>query len=204
MTTRAVFALVLLLCAPAFASDEDATPDGTSVSTANSCTTSDAHTTLDDDVDGSGTDWCTSNTCTGASASSPVWHLTFTTPTNPPSTATGKIELAARARKCFTGGNDPACVFDFYCGGVLIANGTGASISSTTAQVFSETFTLDTGLCAADGSDIEARLTCTRGAAPAINRRAADVEAVEWRVTWYLERNAIVVSQSEGWGGLDE
>ena len=202
--TRAVFVAVLLLCGPAFAVDEDATPDGTSLSTANSCTTGTAHTTLDDDVDGSGTDWCTANTCSGASASSPVWHLTFVTPTNPPSTTTEKIELAARARQCTTGGNPPTCIFDLYCNAVSIASGSGVSITNTTAQVFSEVFTLDQGLCAADGSDVEARLTCTRGALPAADRRAADVEAVEWRVTWYLERGATVVSQSDGWGGLHE
>jgi len=182
--TKWLALLVALLFPIVACAQEDERPDGTFATSGSSCTTSDAHTTLDDDVDGAGTDYCTASTCSGSSASEPSFVLTFNTPSGNPSTATDAQQYAVRLKKCDGTGNDPTCELTYCCnGGSVVTTGASQTISNASAHIVTQNFTFNTASCAADGSDTEICLACFRPSGSPSGRRSVDVESVEWRAT---------------------
>lgn len=187
--------ILLALAGPMLAQDEVLSPDGTVESISNSCTTGNAHTTLDDDPDSPGGDWCTSSTCAGNPTNDTAWRLTFGTPGTNPSTATDAQTFAAYVRSCQSGGTDPTCRLDLYCNGSLVESGSDQAITSATGQLITELVTFNAGSCASDGSDAEVRLYCTASGGSPSGRRTGEADAVEWRVTYAsaMSRRVIVV-----------
>ncbi len=159
------------------AANVDVRPDATASVTASSCTTGTAHTSLDEDVDGAADGvQCTAT----ANSSNHDIRLQFATPASAPSNATNAQVFAFRAKRNATGGNgNPTAAADYYCNGSLVAAGS-AQVLTDTYDIYTQTFTFNTGSCASDGSDVEVLLNCTTNGGGA-NQRSCSYESVEWR-----------------------
>jgi hypothetical protein len=157
---------------------EDVRPDATAAEAGGTCTTSDAHTTMDDDVDGGGD----GSICTADSATADHdIRLNFAIPSINPTTGTNVQTFAVLARNSQTSGNGVAQVaLHLYCNGTQRATGTNQNLGDTYAIV-TQTFTFHAS-CAADGSDVEVLVDCTAADNGGTNHdTSCNYEAVEWR-----------------------
>lgn len=168
----------------ALAATEDVRPNATAAEEAGSCTTSDAHTTMDDDVEGGGdSSLCTASTPT----SSHDIRLNFATPSGNPTTGTNAQTFKLLAINSQTSGNGVAtAALDFYCNGVLIEAGANQNLGDTLTTI-TETFTFDAGSCATDGSDVEVLIDCLAdNNGGTSNDTSCNYEAVEWVADYFV------------------
>lgn len=176
---RRVLPVLLLVALPAWA--EDVRPNGTSTSSANSCSTATAHTTTDDDPNTPGGDWCTDSTCGDNAAA--TWLMQFATPTGgSPTSGADEQAFAVYVRKCRSASGNPTCTLNVYCNGSLITTGGSQSITSTTGQLLTQAFTFS-GSCASDGSDMEIQVACAGSGGSPSARNEVDLDAAEWRAS---------------------
>jgi len=175
------FAALLVLCAlPAWA--EDVRPNGTTTSSANSCTTANAHTTTDDDPDAPAGDWCTDSNCGNNTAA--TWLMQFDSPVGGnPTSGTDDQALAVYVRKCRSASGTPSCALNVYCNGSLVTSGSSQDVTSTTGQLLTQAFTFSGGSCASDGSDLEIQVVCSQSGGSPSSRNEVDLDAAEWRAS---------------------
>src|SRR3989344_103543 len=158
----------------------DGAPNATAAEAGGACTTSNAHTNMDDDVDGGGD----GNLCSADSATAAHdIRFNFNTPSGNPQTGANVQAFALLARNSQTSGNGVATVaLDLYCNGSLVEAGADQSLGDTLAIV-TETWTFNAGSCASDGSDVEVLVDCTADDNGGTNNdTSCTYEAVEWRV----------------------
>lgn len=186
---RIVAALVVasaLGLSPVFAQDQRPTA---TISVANStCTTANAHTTLNTDVDAPGNDWCDAV----ADDTDHDIMLRFDT-TADLSTAANAQAFAVFVRRSATGGNDPAVALDAFRGSTCatsVQNNQNQTITSDTGQIITDTWTADV----TDGSQNRClELDCARSGGASASRRSCDYDAAEWRATFAAGRRVIII-----------
>lgn len=173
---RTVWVVVFAALVLGFAcmvSAEEVRPDGTRSVTNNDCTTSTAHTTMDDDPQSPGGDWCTA-----PDNNSTAVVIQFASPSGSISTATDAqtFRLYVRRDAATSPGNgEPTARMDAYDATSLIETGAGGLVTSDSGQLLSESWTSNTS----DGTGIEVDIVCTAaGGGP--NQRGCDFDAVEW------------------------
>jgi len=162
------------------AGTEDVIPNATATETNTTCTTANAHTTLDDDPDAPGGDWCSAD----SDGVTVTIRTNMATPvdSDPVSTASEaqKVDVYVRGSKA-SGNGTPTLQIDYYCNGSLVESDTSNTVNSGTGEKLSATFT-HTGACASDGSDVEILIQCApNGGVP--NEKTCDFDAVEWEAT---------------------
>jgi len=160
-----------------FGASEDVTPNATAAESGSDCTTSNAHTQMDNDPDG-GTDSNLCNDNIATQGSGPDIRLNFNTPSFSPGDLTDGQAFAFLVTTAQNGGNAPTVQADLWCNGSEVETGSAQSIpaGSSTFTLLTESFTFDGGACASDGSDVEVRMICS-----ASNNRHCDYDSVEWR-----------------------
>lgn len=175
---RALLILALLLSSPALAQRVEAVrPDSTEAENGTDCTTSNAHTTLDDDPDAPDANWCAASTC-GSGSVNTVVDLTMGNPTISPMTSAGSLHvMRAWVRKCGTGGSNPTCRLDAYEDETLRTTGSTDTITSDSGQFVVETFEMS-GWTDTTGDLLEVRVVCVTAGTGAA-KRTADIGAVE-------------------------
>lgn len=185
--TRLLLSLCLAVVVVA-AWGEDVRPDGTQAEDATDCTTSNAHTRMDNDVTDAwnGGDDCDmgSAPCNTSTDFDFVSNITFGTPSASPVVTAGAQVFAMRARKCSTlQSGTPAVRMDAYCNGTLVQTGTDQNVSWNGGEgdVVTQAWTFNTTDCASDGSDVEILVHCNAaGGSPSARVRCA-FDAIEWR-----------------------
>lgn len=191
MIRRLVLTAVLLAVALPAWGQVDIRPEST-VSVANStCTTGNAHTTLDDDPDAPTNDWCDAVD----DATDHDIMIRFDLTGSDLDTTTEIQTFAVYTRRSATGGNDPTISLDAYRGSTcatLVENNGTTTITSDTGQLITDTWTAGV----ADGSEYRCvSLDCARSGGSTPSRRSCDYDAVEWRAVLVAagERRFIVV-----------
>lgn len=157
----------------------DVRPDATASEATGSCTTANAHTTLDEDVESPGGDLCSADSAT---ANHDI-RLNFATPSLTPGVLADGQTFKAHARNSQTSGNGVATLaLDIYCNGSLVSAGVDQSLGDALATI-SRTWTFNSVSCAANGSDVEVLLDCTAANnGGTANDTSCTYEAVEWIV----------------------
>lgn len=191
--SRWLAVLLLLLSAPVFG-QEDVVPNTDEASDSETSCDTTVEPSIDDDPDSPDGTECTADTCTGSSASTWDFRVGFATPSGNPTTTSEDQTFVVRVKQCSAGSGSPDVDVDLFCNGSLVEDNGVVEVSSTTYTNVSYTFTFG-GTCASDGSDVEARVTCTRGGGSPSNRRSCDVDSLEWvaNVTAASSAQAIVI-----------
>lgn len=128
-------------------------------------------TAIDEDPDTPGTDWATApdnnTTCSV--------RVGFPTPSGNP---TGNITVDVYVRKnAASGSGTPTCEIDLYENGTLVASGSAQSVTSTTGQKLSQTFSSYT-LSDPTGAGLEVLVTGSASGGNPNSRSSVDLNAV--------------------------
>jgi hypothetical protein len=158
-------------------------------SMAGSCTTSTAHTLMDDDPQSPTGDWCVDD-----DNSNNAVRIQFASPTGSLSTGTDaqQFELYVRRDAATSPGNGtPNVAMDAYDDTSLIESGdTPLTLTSDSGESTTESWTSNTS----DGSNIEVDIVCTAaGGGP--NKRSCDYDAVRWYATLATGERMMVIGE---------
>jgi hypothetical protein len=165
-----------LLAGPAFSQSVE-TPNATASVDLSTCTTANAHTTLDDDPDSPGGDWCNAS----ADNSAHAIVNNYTDPSITLDNATDAQEIALYVKASNPGGTSPQVSLNIYDGANcadLHESGTLQTVTSESGQLLTQSWT-SAGI--SGSADVCVQILCSAvGGSPAI-RNSCDYDAVEWR-----------------------
>lgn len=193
---RWLLALLLLVAAPAWAQDQELTPDGENNPTdvfADNCTTACNATTCNTDVD---EPFASSDDVENKSITNNATILyDFPTPSANPDTGTNQQSIDIEVSRCDddagcterTGGTDPTYTVEVYCNGSALTTPqviqSAVAVTGLDQTATNVTFTFDTTDCAADGSDLQMLYTFGQSSGSPANRNWPCIDVIEWNVT---------------------
>jgi len=171
-------ALVLILLAGPALADSQQQPNGTTVASNSSCTTSTAHGTLDDDPDSPGGDWC------DPTSSSAAHHIimNLTDPTVALDNTTDAQVFAIYLKESHGGSRQARVRLDILDGtncADLHESGVAQDITPSSGVLLTEAWT-STGVSAKE--DICIEIVCLPAGGAPSRRDSCAYDAVEWRV----------------------
>ena len=153
----------------------DQTPNATQAESLTTCTTANAHTTMDDDPDAPDSVFCEADD----NNDSPVIMFNLTDPGTLDDTTDAQV-FAIFVKRTGGGGNVPTIQLDAYDGtncADLHEAGVPQSVSSTSGELITESWT-SSGV--SGSADVCVRVACTTAGSGG-SGRSCDSDAVEWR-----------------------